>query len=190
MNKPTNDKPMALLWVDIETTGLDPRICQILEVGVRCTSPDASEEHARYASVVKPSVLNTGRDCLSAYRMHWANGLLEQVLNSSPVNKGRVAIADELLEFTLTLAGKYRLKPAGTNIWHFDLPAITEYLYDGRPVFTDLLEYRSVDLSTIRHIEQVMGADPYKHRDKGTHRVDDCLDRDIAEYRTFLEGLR
>lgn len=34
-------KTEALLWVDIETTGTDPRHDLMLEIGLRCTSMDA-----------------------------------------------------------------------------------------------------------------------------------------------------
>lgn len=35
-------KTEALLWVDIETTGTDPRTDLMLEVGLRCTSTGAT----------------------------------------------------------------------------------------------------------------------------------------------------
>ena len=54
-------KTEALLWVDIETTGTDPRHDLMLEIGLRCTSMDAKTEYARYESVIKPGVLPTDR---------------------------------------------------------------------------------------------------------------------------------
>ena len=41
------EKPDALLWMDVETTGLDTNRCSILEIGLRCTTLDAMREHAR-----------------------------------------------------------------------------------------------------------------------------------------------
>lgn len=38
------EKPDALLWMDVETTGLDTNMCSILEIGLRCTSLDAIHE--------------------------------------------------------------------------------------------------------------------------------------------------
>lgn len=46
-------KTEALLWVDIETTGTDPRTDLMLEIGLRCTSMDAKTEYARYESIIK-----------------------------------------------------------------------------------------------------------------------------------------
>lgn len=75
------EKPDALLWMDVETTGLDANKCSILEIGLRCTTLDA--------------------------------------------------------------------------------------MRDQRP-------------------RPLLGRDPYTHRAKPTHRVHDCLDRDITEYRHYL----
>ena len=38
------EKPEALLWMDVETTGLDANMCSILEIGLRCTSLAALHE--------------------------------------------------------------------------------------------------------------------------------------------------
>lgn len=50
----------------------------------------------------------------------------------------------------------------------------------------DLLSYRALDLTTLRLTAKSLGRDPYTHREKPTHRVHDCLDRDINEYRHYL----
>ena len=47
------EKPDALLWMDVETTGLDTNKCSILEIGLRCTSMHAS----------KRSSTSAGRPC-------------------------------------------------------------------------------------------------------------------------------
>lgn len=79
----------------------------------------------------------------------------------------------------------YTLHPAGTNIQHFDLPMILRFC---EPVerIDDLLSYRALDLTTLRLTAKSLGRDPYTHREKPTHRVHDCLDRDINEYRHYL----
>lgn len=53
------EKPDALLWMDVETTGLDTNKCSILEIGLRCTSMDASA--STHAS--KRSSTSAGRPC-------------------------------------------------------------------------------------------------------------------------------
>ena len=46
------ETPKPLLWVDVETTGLDANMCSILEIGLRCTSMDAMHEYGRFEAVV------------------------------------------------------------------------------------------------------------------------------------------
>ena len=77
-------KTEALLWVDIETTGTDPRHDLMLEIGLRCTSMDAKTEYARYESIIKPDVLPTDRSFAYAHRMHEANWLIDEVIDASP----------------------------------------------------------------------------------------------------------
>lgn len=122
-------KTEALLWVDIETTGTDPRHDLMLEIGLRCTSMDAQTEYARYESVIKPGVLPTDRGFAYAHRMHEANGLIDEVIDASPelCSTARVALA--VIDFTQSMAETHVLHPAGTNMMGFDLPFLEHYLF-------------------------------------------------------------
>ena len=74
--------------------------------------------------------------------------------------------------------------PTGTNV-DFDL-AFLEHL----GVDLSGLSYRKYDMSAIRRLITVLGGpDPYRH-DGSRHRVEDCLDRDITDYRHYLRLLR
>ncbi|UYJ09052.1 MAG: hypothetical protein OGM57_00415 [Bifidobacteriaceae bacterium] len=141
------EKPDALLWMDVETTGLDANKCSILEIGLRCTTLDAMREHA----------------------------LLEAVVH----------ISRKTVRFIKDMSGMYTLHPAGTNIQRFDLPIILRFCATAERI-DDLLSYRALDLTALRLTAKTLGRDPYTHRAKPTHRVHDCLDRDIAEYRHYL----
>ncbi len=81
------------------------------------------------------------------------------------------------------MATTYVLHPAGTNISRFDLPMVERFCMTG---FGELLHYRMLDVTALRLAAKACGQDPYQHRMKPTHRVHDCLDRDIAEYRHYL----
>ena len=96
-------KTEALLWVDIETTGTDPRTDLMLEVGLRCTSMDANTEYGRYESIIKPGVLPTDQSFAYAHRMHEANGLINEVIDASPelCSTERVALA--VIDFTQSM---------------------------------------------------------------------------------------
>lgn len=183
-------KTEALLWVDIETTGTDPRHDLMLEIGLRCTSMDANTEYARYESIIKPGVLPTDRSFAYAHRMHEANGLIDEVIDASPelCSTARVALA--VIDFTQSMAKTRVLHPAGTNMMGFDLPFLEHYLFaeDQWGRFHKLLSYRALDMTAIRLTQTALGADPYEHYTQTKpHRVTDCLDTDISEYIEWLD---
>ena len=70
------EKPDALLWMDVETTGLDANKCSILEIGLRCTTLDAMREHALLEAVVHISRETMLSAQLPALDLHLNNGLL------------------------------------------------------------------------------------------------------------------
>lgn len=72
-------KEDMLLWMDVETTGLDPDHDRILEVEMRCTDMRGVRCVGGFRRVIglkgrKASVTDGN---LEAWRMHCANGLLE-----------------------------------------------------------------------------------------------------------------
>ena len=168
------EKPDALLWMDVESTGLDANKCSILEIGLRCTTLDAMREHALLEAVVHIS----RETMLSAQ-------LLAQCETSDPVRCSPEAIARKTVRFIKDMSGMYTLHPAGTNIQRFDLPIVLRFCATAERI-DDLLSYRALDLTALRLTAKTLGRDPYTHRAKPTHRVHDCLDRDIAEYRHYL----
>lgn len=177
------EKPEALLWMDVETTGLDANMCSILEIGLRCTSMDAMHEYGRFEAVV-----HIGRETLltvqpSALELHLNNGLLAQCESCDPLANSPRVIAEQALRFIQGMATTYVLHPAGTNISRFDLPMVERFCMTG---FGELLHYRMLDVTALRLAAKACGQDPYQHRMKPTRRVHDCLDRDITEYRHYL----
>lgn len=79
-----------------------------------------------------------------------------------------------------------RLIIAGTNP-QFDLDWITSKL----PVLADglnsLTDYHRMDMTALRLALATLGHHKHEHT---THRVDDCLDRDIHEYQQTINILR
>ena len=94
------EKPDALLWMDVETTGLDANKCSILEIGLRCTTLDAMREHALLGAVVQHQ---PGDHALRAtcppWNLHLNNGLLAQCETSDPVRCSPEAIARKTVRF-------------------------------------------------------------------------------------------
>ncbi|PLS26012.1 hypothetical protein [Bifidobacterium parmae] len=175
-------KPDMLLWLDVETTGIKPT-ADLLEIGLRCTSMDGTQETARLTGVrhLKPDegiIFEPG-----AIGMHYANGLIDDCLlgGLDPDD-----LASDVIDFTRDLAATYRLHPAGTNIQRFDLPRLASFCsrvsIAGATSLIGFLHYRAVDMTTVRALLATQG----HHLDQdhtARHRVDDCLDRDIAFWR-------
>lgn len=118
----TIDKPDMLLWMDVETTGLDPDRDRILEVEMRCTDMRGVLCVGGFRRVIglegrKASVTDGN---IKAWRMHCANGLLEDALDGGYTEE---ATANALEEYVDSLAQSFILHPAGSNP-QFDLDFI------------------------------------------------------------------
>ena len=188
-DKDRNGKPEALLWVDVETTGVDRDLDELLEVGMRCTSVDATETYGTLTRLVKPQCLTLDDFTPVSFSMHCDSGLLPALLDSDPRQVNRKAVVDAILEFLDSLAQRFTLVPAGTNV-DFDIDFLKRL--DLNP--DRWLSYRKFDLTTLRRYLRFIDCpeDPYKTH-AGTHRVRDCIRRDINDYiryRNLLKGAR
>ena len=98
------EKPDALLWMDVETTGLDANKCSILEIGLRCTTLDAMREHALLEAVVHISRETMLSAQLPALDLHLNNGLLAQCESCDPLANSPRVIAEQALRFIQGMA--------------------------------------------------------------------------------------
>lgn len=132
---------MKLLWLDLETTGLDPRECKVLEVAVmqaELTSPFAVTPF--YHCVMQ----HDGKD-LSPFilEMHTKNGLLAECVRSDAF----IEEADAALAALVPQAASREdlLVLAGSSI-HFDHDFIRVHL----PEFAKRLSHRHYDVSAVK----------------------------------------
>ena len=147
----TIDKPDMLLWMDVETTGLDPDHDRILEVEMRCTDMRGVRCVGGFRRVIglegrKASVTDEN---LEAWRMHCANGLLEDALGGGYTEE---TTANALEEYVDSLAQSFTPHPAGSNP-QFDLDFI------GRLCPNLPLHYHRIDMATLRDSLEAAGWD-------------------------------
>lgn len=147
----TIDKTDMLLWMDVETTGLDPDRDRILEVELRCTDVRGVRCVGGFRRVIglegrKASVTDGN---IKAWRMHCANGLLEDAFDAGYTE---AATANGLEEYVDSLAQSFTLHPAGSNP-QFDLDFI------GRLCPNLPLHYHRIDMATIRDSLEAAGWD-------------------------------
>lgn len=142
---------MKLLWLDLETTGLDSRECAVLEVAVMqadlATPFDATE---LYHTVIQHDGENLSPFILD---MHTKNRLLVECAASFI----RIEHADAALAGLVPLEVSHSDKPvlAGSSI-HFDHDFIRVHM----PNFAKRLSHRHYDVSAIKLFCQSLGMPP------------------------------
>lgn len=170
-----------LLWVDTETTGLDPAGGRLLEIGLRCTDTSLNpldggfESVIRYEGAVSPFI----------QRMHGANGLLDACARPDAPTmdeaaRGARAYVERWLEDC------ERLLPAGSSVG-FD----RKWLDRRIPGLLDGVHHRVFDVSVLDEAFAAWKPDVHEARPARTtdHRVRHCLDDSIrlaAWYRSRL----
>ncbi|KAA8826973.1 oligoribonuclease [Bifidobacterium myosotis] len=140
MTDTTDERPTLLLWVDTETTGLDPRRDPILEVGMIATDADLNPLDDGFHTVVhwegEPSDFIRG--------MHGPNGLLAECSHPSAPGMFAAALsARDYVEAHLD-GDAHRLLPAGSTV-RFDRDMLDSWM----PGVLDGCSHRSLDVSAL-----------------------------------------
>lgn len=172
-----------LLWVDVETTGLDPSHGSILEVGMRWTDAGLNRLDAGFSTPVAYSGPVDG----FIMGMHGPNGLLAACADPtapSPDAAARAArayVASRLSDGTRILA-------AGASV-RFD----RDWLDMLMPGVLEGVHHRSLDVSALDEAARMWAPLAWAARPERLtdHRVDSCLDDELrlaAYYRDSLGG--
>lgn len=148
-----------IAWIDLETTGLDPKVGSILELALVLTDDDLVEI-ARSSWLVRPLHMR-GLEVMDDYvlKMHAKSGLLKEIFGAdeprgTPTcapgvqSPGRV---EQDVSQWITGAGpaeSFRKVPLGGNSVHFDRAWIREHMPDLEALFS----HRNVDCSTLNEL--------------------------------------
>lgn len=129
---------MSIIWIDLETTGLEPQNDTVLEIAAIVTD-DKLRELARFQVVTDMANSRTLAMLHPAVQeMHTSNGLWRQ----SELSGVSLATADQALEAFLDPHKGAQL--AGSSV-HFDRAFMKEHL----PRAEKKLHYRHLDVSTL-----------------------------------------
>ena len=181
---------MTLLWLDLETTGLDPFEDKILEIGIILTDhelkwitqaswvvgylhPDERDFIRKRADVNDPHNPNP-----FVADMHTKNNLWHEVLGSledaKMVNKYIQNWLEENAPRTYDMSDKILpLHPAGSSV-HFDVEFLKFYM----PEVVKYFHHRHYDVSSIKmYYETLEGT--YDSGPEDKHRVLDDLRNDL-----------
>lgn len=150
-----------LVWLDLETTGLDPAIRRVLEVGVIVTTPDLVEID-RFHSVVSAFDLRILRDWLRAQ------------LGEHAPDVGGVDEGDRVPRL------------AGSSV-HFDRGFLRRHL----PYVDVLFHYRHIDVGALNECARLWWPEAYEKRpaQRRLHRAIPDLEDTLALARHYRDAL-
>ena len=174
--------PDSLVWLDLETTGIDDRSGTILEIAMIVTDKDLNVvEEGPNLVIHQPDEVLANMDpwCVE---QHGASGLTE----ASRRSEVSMAQAEEAsLAFVRTHCLRGRAPLCGSSIG-FDRRFIVHHM----PRFNAYLNYRNVDVSTLKELVNrwypgIVDA-PEK---ESTHRALDDIRESIEELRRYRRAV-
>ncbi|HEY7821960.1 MAG TPA: exonuclease domain-containing protein [Acidimicrobiia bacterium] len=175
---------MNYAWIDLETTGTDVTVDQIIEVGLVVTDEELRvlyEDSWVVNDIQWPPTLSS-----VVVKMHVANDLLGEVVFASGRDRVGIGAVDLAVATTLndwTKNGKIVL--AGSGVGHFDRKFIDAHM----PETAKRLTYWCLDIGVVRRFAmRVLGEKPQDHPPK-THRALDDAQLHVEEARYWREQL-
>jgi oligoribonuclease len=173
-----------MAWVDVESTGLEPELDHILEIGLIITDDDLNEV-ARWSGTIWTPNSNLTRlyDNEIVRSMHTKNGLLEAVKSDEALE---LAKAQQEL---LMMMDPYSDVPMCGSSVHFDRAMLRRWL----PAFEACFHYRNIDVSTVKELVVRWWPSLVLRRpeDRKLHRVIPDIEDSIAElgfYRNCIDN--
>lgn len=190
-----------MVWIDVETIGLNQEYDPMIELGLIVTDRFGNER-ARFQRVIGSHIaidrLEANEIADGVREMHTKNGLFDEVRSMIQANGYHRAFADskdrdaaeyEALQFLFENFGKDShgtIPMAGASV-QFDRGVLFQQMYGLHKWF----HYRQYDVSTILSLAQMAEIEPdrtVKKRD--LHRsVPDCID-EISVHRWAMSMLR
>ncbi|MFT8639042.1 exonuclease domain-containing protein [Bifidobacterium sp.] len=166
----------VLLWLDVETTSLDPRFTDLLEIGMHATTPRLQTVMEPFSVQIAPGrywrhLRDSDQWEGEARRMHEANGLLHECwrTDAMTIQQARKHVKRRLAAL---LREHERVMAAGASV-HFDIAVLDHqmtHLLDG-------LHHRRMDVSCIHSFfqEHLPGLADAAPSHATTHRALECL---------------
>lgn len=177
-----------LIWIDIETTGLSPRLNVPLEIGLQITDLNLNTL-SRFQSLIWSDEWEeeTNPDSLDEYvlNMHTDNNLLFEV---KEVGKPAHEVEDKLFEWLTQNEVTSREPLCGSSV-HFDHAWLEEWF----PSVNILFSYRNIDVSTLKELCMRYNPVLYSklHEDfvpQKKHRVLPDLEDTIQEFKFYRDS--
>ncbi len=175
----SKQKKTNLVWIDLEMTGLDPKKCTVLEIGVVVTDSELNiiAEGPSIAIHHSAKVLS-GMEAWSKFH-HKKSGLTKACTES----KISLKKAEKLALDFIKIHCKEKTAPlCGNTIWQ-DRRFLVKYM----PKLESYLHYRVIDVSSVKELVVRWYGDGHKmpREKKQTHRVTDDILESIEELKYY-----
>lgn len=175
--------PLNLIWVDLEMTGLDPKVDTILEIATIVSSPDLSKmvEGPNLVIHQPDEVLEGMNDFVT--EMHSRSGLTERVRTST-------ISMQEAEQQTLAFLKEYidaEASPMCGNTISQDRRFLLAYM----PTLEAFFSYRHIDVSTLKELAKRWQPQAYEQQPKKqtAHRALDDIHESIDELQYYRDVL-
>ncbi|KAG8718606.1 hypothetical protein FRC08_004850 [Ceratobasidium sp. 394] len=196
--KPLRYEDGPLVWIDLETTGLDPARNRIIEVAVLITDGNlelVDEEGCKFVVKSDENRINEMDEWCKT--QHTSSGLLAQINEATHTAP---QVAEAILEYIKRWVPQERTAHLAGSSVHFDAmflratgPDVAEH--DGQMIWNKVanhLHYRIVDVSSIKELCKRWYPNVYreyqgKRPAKSSHRAMDDIRQSIAELKFYRE---
>ncbi|MEW5825960.1 MAG: oligoribonuclease [Candidatus Bipolaricaulota bacterium] len=170
-----------LVWIDLETTGLDPETRVVLEIACLVTDKELNELGDGIDLVVHQAGHAIGQLDPWCARQHAASGLLEASRASTvALAEAEARTLDYVMRHCISGAS-----PLAGNSVCFD----RRFLIRHMPKLEAALHYRNVDVSSIKELARRWRPEIASKLDKASrHRALDDLRESIAELRLYRDA--
>lgn len=169
-----------LVWLDLETTGLDPVNDDILELGMVVTDDDLLEIGRRSWVLFNPGPDDRVHKVVR--EMHATNGLWAECAVST---LSRRTVERQAIEWLESIGVQMGEAPLAGNTIGFD----RSFLREGMPQLLGHFHYRSIDMSTVNELARRWWPALYNQRPRpsetAAHRSLDDLDVSVALARFY-----
>lgn len=166
-----------LVWIDLEMTGLDPRIHTIIEIATLITDSNLEivAEGPDLAIATSEALLAEMDEWNTTH--HGESGLLDLV-RSSTVD---LATAEQLtLDFVKAFCVEGSAPLCGNSIWQ-DRRFVHKYM----PKLADWLHYRSIDVSSVKELARRWSPQVAYRKPTAAHRALDDIRQSVEELRYY-----
>ncbi|MGH9278320.1 MAG: oligoribonuclease [Acidimicrobiales bacterium] len=173
---------MALVWLDLEMTGLDPARHAIVEIATLVTDDDLNVVAEGPDLVVHQSPEVLERMDAVVRRMHERSGLLDDIVAST-------VTLEEAGRRTLEFVKGHVPEPRSVPLCGNSIGTDRRFLAAHLPDLEDHLHYRSIDVSTVKELARrwYPGAFAGAPEKAGAHRALGDIHESVAELRYYRD---